>query len=59
MVLTTSSQTLSKIPELEASIDDAETGPLSVPSGYLCSHSTNSDISKLQLAPSIKSYIVV
>ena len=44
-----------KTPEVDASINEAEIGPVSLSSGFLCSFSTHSDISKLQLVHSIKS----
>ena len=51
-ILTNSLET----PELNASLGEADTIPSSVSSGFLCSVSTISDNSKLQLAPSIRSH---
>ena len=58
MVLIPSSLTAGT-PELEASFDEADTRPSSVFSGFLCSISTNSDMSKLHLPHSIKSQILM
>ena len=44
-----------KTPEFDISLDEAETITSSVSSGFLCSVSTISDTSKLQLAPKIRS----
>ena len=53
-VLVLFSLTPIKTLELDASFDEPDTMPSSVPSGFLCSFSTISDNSKLQLASSIK-----
>ena len=50
-ILTSSLET----PELDASLDEPDAIPSSVSSGFLCSVSTLSDNSKLQLASSIES----
>ena len=42
------------IPELDASIDQANVVPSSVSSGFLCLANTVSDASRMQLAPNIK-----
>ena len=44
-----------EIPELDASLNEPDAILSSVSSGFLCSVSTLSDNSKLQLAPSIRS----
>ena len=51
-ILTDSRET----PELNTSLDEPDVITSSVSSGFLCSVSTLSDISKLQLAPSIRSH---
>ena len=56
MVLAPSSLTPSKPLELDASFNEAETWHSSVSSKFLCLFTTNSDVSKLQLAHSIKSH---
>ena len=43
-------------PELDTSLDDPNVITSPVSSGFLCSVSIISDTSKLQLAPSIRSY---
>ena len=45
-------------PELDTSLDEPDVITSSVSSGFLCSVSTLSDNSKLQLAPSIQMYIL-
>ena len=50
-ILTNSIETL----ELDAFFEEADTRPSSISSGFLHFVGTNSDISKLQFAPSIKS----
>ena len=51
-ILTDSLETL----ELDTSVDEPDAITSSVSSGFLCSVSTLSDTSKLQLAPSIRSH---